>query len=85
MQESKTEVVWTCKEARPRLRRKKYSGDGTTWEKKKRKTEAEMDGLCQVVNRDVRAIGTTQDEVHDRTGWRKIVSAAATPQLSGSG
>ena len=23
------------------------SGDGTTWEKKKRKTEAEMDGLCQ--------------------------------------
>ena len=21
--------------------------DGTTWEKKKRKTEAEMDGLCQ--------------------------------------
>ena len=24
--------------------RKKDSGDGTTWEKKKRKTEAEMDG-----------------------------------------
>ena len=22
-------------------------GDGTTWEKKKRKTEAKMDGLCQ--------------------------------------
>ena len=23
------------------------SGDGITWEKKARKTEAEMDGLCQ--------------------------------------
>ena len=37
------------------------------------------------VNRDMRAIGTMKDEVHDRTGWRRIVSAAATPQLSGSG
>ena len=36
------------------------------------------------VNRDMRAIGTTKDEVHDRTGWRRIVSAAATPQPSGS-
>ena len=36
-------VVWTRKEAIPQLRRKKDSGDGTTWEKKKRKTEAEMD------------------------------------------
>ena len=25
---------------------------------------------------------TTQDEVHDRTGWRGILSAAATSQLS---
>ena len=32
---------------RPRIRRKKDSGDGTAWEKKKRKTEAEMDGPCQ--------------------------------------
>ena len=32
------------------------------------------------VNRDTRAIGTTKDEVHDRTGWGIIVSAAATPQ-----
>ena len=23
------------------------TGDGTTWDKKKRKTETEMDGLCQ--------------------------------------
>ena len=47
VQESVTEVVWPRKEARPRLRRKKVSGDGTTREKKARKTEAEMDGLCQ--------------------------------------
>ena len=40
-------MVWTGKEARPRIRWKKDSGDGTSWEKKKRKTEAEMDGLCQ--------------------------------------
>ena len=37
------------------------------------------------VNRDMRAIGTTKDEVHDKTDLRIIVSAAATPQLSGSG
>ena len=37
------------------------------------------------VNRDMRATGTTKDEVRDRTGWRRIVSAAATPQPSGSG
>ena len=47
VQESTTDVVWLRKEARPRLRRKKDSGDGTTREKKARKTEAEMDGLCQ--------------------------------------
>ena len=41
-----TEVVWPRKEARPILRRKKDSGDGTTREKKVRKTEAEMDGVC---------------------------------------
>ena len=47
VQESTTEVVWPRKEARPRLRRKKDSGDGTTMQKKARKTETEMDGLCQ--------------------------------------
>ena len=47
VQESATQVVWPRKEARPRLRRKKDSGRGTTREKKARKTEAEMDGLCQ--------------------------------------
>ena len=47
VQESATEVVWPHKEARPRLHRKTDSGDGTTWEKKARKIEAEMDGLCR--------------------------------------
>ena len=37
------------------------------------------------VNRYMRAIGTTKDEVHDRTGWMGIVLAAATPQPSESG
>ena len=41
--------LWSIgyEETRPRIRRKKESGDGTTWEKKTKKTEAEMDGLCQ--------------------------------------
>ena len=47
VQESATEVGWPRKEARPRLRMKKDSGDGTILDKKARKTEAEMDGLCQ--------------------------------------
>ena len=47
VQESATRVVWPRKEAIPRLHRKKASGDGTTREKKARKTEAENDGLCQ--------------------------------------
>ena len=34
VQESKTEVVWPPKETRPRIRRKKDAGGGTTWEKK---------------------------------------------------
>ena len=45
-------------------------------------TEAEMDGQCQPRHESHR---NNKDEVHDRTGWRRIVSAAATPQLSGTG
>ena len=30
------------------------------------------------------AIGTTKDEVHDRTGWRIIESTAAIPQPVGA-
>ena len=47
VRENKTEVVWPLKEARPRLRWKKDTGDGTTWGKKNRTTETEMDGLSQ--------------------------------------
>ena len=35
------------------------------------------------VKSDTRAIGAVED-VHDRTGWRRIVSAAATPQQRGN-
>ena len=35
------------------------------------------------VNSEMRAIGTTKYEVHDRTGCTIIMSAAATPQRSG--
>ena len=41
VQENKTEMVWTSEDTRPRIRRKKDSGDGTTWEKKKKRTGAE--------------------------------------------
>ena len=37
------------------------------------------------INQDTKAIGKTRYEVHDRTGWRRIVSPAATTQRSGSG
>ena len=62
-----------------KLCRKTSTGDGTVSEKKKRKSEGEMAGLCQ----HMRAIATTEDEVHDRTGWRII--STVTPQLSRNG
>ena len=37
----------------------------------------------ECVKREPGAIGNAKDEVHDRTGWRRIVCAAATLQLSG--
>ena len=45
----------------------------------RRKRGRPKESWIDCVNRDMRAIGTTSDEVHDRTGWRRIVSAAATP------
>ena len=82
VQESATEMVWPRKEARPRLRMKKTLEMVPPGRRKRgRPKQRWMDG----VNRDMRAIGTTQYEVHDITGWRRIVSAAATPQPSGSG
>ena len=45
--ESETGLVWIHEVTRPRIRRKKDSGGGTTREKKTRKVNVEMDGLCQ--------------------------------------
>ena len=43
-----------------------------------------MQRWMDCVNRDMRAIGTTKDEVHDGTGWMRIVSAAATHNQVGA-
>ena len=39
---------------------------------------------CGLANRNMGSIGTTQYEVHGRTGWRKSVCTAAISQLAGS-
>ena len=83
VQESETEVVWTRQEARPRIRRTKDPGDGTTSPGRRKRGKPSPRWL-DCVNRDMRAIGTTKGEVHDRTDWRRIVSAAAIPQPSGA-
>ena len=38
------------------------------------------DRWMDYVNRDMRTIGTIEDEVRARTGWMRIVSTAAIPQ-----
>ena len=81
VQASKTQVVWTCKDARPRIRRNKDEMVPPGRRRRGRPKQRWVD--C--VNRDVRAIGTTEDEVHDRTSWMRIVYAAVTQQPSGSG
>ena len=83
MQKRYTEVVWTRQETIPSLCRKTDTGDGTVWEKMKR-TKAERWMAVSSVKRGMRAIGATEDEVHNRTGSRGIVPAAAIPQISGS-
>ena len=52
------------------LRRRKRGGPKQRW--------------VDCFNRDMTAIRTTKDEVHDRTGWRSIESTAAVPQPSWS-
>ena len=42
-----SDLILTCEETRPRLRRKTNTRDGAIMEKKNRQTESEMDGLCQ--------------------------------------
>ena len=46
------------------MHQKTNTGDGTTWEKKRRKQEQRWIGY---INRDMKAIRTTKDEVCDRT------------------
>ena len=36
------------------------------------------------VNNDLKVIGATEDDVHDRDSWRRVISATATPQQSGT-
>ena len=42
LHETETGLVWICEETIPRIRRKKDSGDGSTWQKKNRMTEAKI-------------------------------------------
>ena len=76
-------VVWTRESTRPRtsntMQIKQIVSPGS------RRRGKLKQRWMDCFNRDMRAIGTTKDEVHDRTGWRRIVYAAATPQSSGSG
>ena len=77
VQESKIEVVWILLARRDQeyVGRKTLEMVPPGRRKRGRPKQRWMD--C--VNRDMRAIGTTKDEVRDRTGWRRIVSTAATP------
>ena len=82
VQESKTDVVW------PRKRRDQDYVGRQTLERVppgRRTRGRPKQRWMDCVNRDMRAIGTTKHEVHDRTGWMRIVSAVATPQPSGRG
>ena len=72
MQERETEVVWTHEEMRPRIDRKEYSGDGTTWEKKKMKTEAEMDGLCHPIHYTGQHTMKSVTESHPIIKWERL-------------
>ena len=65
-------------------RKNLVSEDGTTGSRKRGRPKRRwMD--CVNLDMRLRAIGTTKDDVHDRTGWRRIVSAAETTQPSWSG
>ena len=57
----------------------KHTVDGSTQEMRRRCGRPKQRWM-ECVNQDMRAIGTTEDVVHDRTGWRRIMSAAVTLQ-----
>ena len=82
LQEIKTDVVWTREKTKAKNTSEERLGMVPPGRRKRgRPKQRWMDCF----NRDMRAIGTEKDEVHDRTGWTRIVSAGATPQLSRSG
>ena len=69
-------MVWTGEETRlntseERLWRWYHLGEEI-------EEDRSRDGWTVSTERDMRTTGTTKDEVHDRTGWRRIVSAAVT-------
>ena len=67
--------------------RKTNTGGGTALEVKKRKTKSERDGLCQQIQEGSNGVRQKMNSLTEVDGgqWRRIVSAAATPQLSLSG
>ena len=77
----KARLVWFgyFQEARQRIRRKSDSGDCTTYMGEESEEDRSRDFPVGCVNRDMRAIGTTKDEVRGnwQNGWRRIVSASA--------
>ena len=84
---SRAKTEYMCLNGTPLARDQEYVGRNTMEmvPPGRRKRGRPKQRWMDCVNRDMRAIGTTSDEVHDRNGWRRIVSAAATPQPSGSG
>ena len=67
-------MFWTREKTRTRIRRRKTRRYQLGEEKE------EEQRWMDCVNRDMKAIGTTKDKVHDRTGWRRIVSSGTTLQ-----
>ena len=74
--------LWTREETKPILRRKKTVEMVTPGRRGRGRPKPRW---MDCVKRDIRSIGTTKDDsMTDGTGWRRNVSAAAIPQLSGS-
>ena len=84
VQERKTEEVWPRKEAIPRLHRKKDSGDHMVPPGRRKEEDRSTDGWTMSMK--TRKL-SEQEKMKSMTelAVRRIVSAAATPQPSGSG
>ena len=74
--ESETEVVWTYGETKNTSKeRLELEISGRWYHLEKRRVKVEMG---EYVNRDMRIIGTTKDEVHDRSGWACVCCSDPT-------